>query len=290
MAEKDVGLRVTINNTKPVELIDFGKSFEALGQLYEDFVHDNGFETVAGNARLYVVDVHRGSIIADLKGFLDQASFVVDHTEVLASFMANIYDLIEFFRVQPSNRPEEKLPSRAEAQRISQVFEPVAKDGGSQISFFVNGNTAPVTINNIVVNSERANAVQNNVRRYLGPVIPDSGRFNNEVLYLEQMRGNSRTSVGDRGIIEKYSVKPVKLHFMSPAVKAEIVDRPRNPFRTTYLVDGEVSTAKGQPALYKIYEVHEVIAEKRRLSGKRKAATKRTPKGTKKKQSRKKAS
>lgn len=271
MVEKDVGLRVTISNTRPVELIDFGKSFEALGQLYEDFVHDNGFESAPGNARLYVVDVHRGSIVAELKGILDQASFVLDHVEVLAAFMANIHDLIEFFRSQSLNSPKEKLPSRAEAQRISQVFEPVAKDGGSQISFVVSGNTAPVTIKHIVVNSERANAVQNNARRYLGPTVPDSGRFNNEVLYLEQMRGNSRTSVGDRGVIERYSAKPVKLIFMSPAVKAEIVDKPRNPFRTTYLVDGEVSTARGQPALYKIYEVHEAITEKRAPSGKRTA-------------------
>lgn len=268
MADKDVGLRVTISNTKPVELIDFGKSFEALGQLYEDFVHENGFESAAGNARLYVVDVHRGSIVAELKGILDQASFVLDHVEVLAAFMANINDLIEFFRTQSSNSRKENPPSRAEAQRISQVFEPVAKDGGSQISFFVNGNTAPVTINNIVVNSERANAVQNNIRRYLGPTVPDSGRFSNEILYLEQMRGNSRTNVGDRGVIERFSAKPVKLFFMSPAVKAEIVDKRRNPFRTTYIVDGEVSTARGQPALYKIYEVHEAITDKSKEPGK----------------------
>lgn len=286
MADKDIGLRVTINNTKPVELIDFGKSFEALGQLYEDFVHDSGFETVAGNARLYVVDVHRGSIIAELKGFLDQASFVLDHAEVLAGFMTNIHDLIEFFRKQPSSKSEE-LPSRAEATRISQIFEPIAKDGGSQMSFVVTGNTAPVNITNIIVNSERANALQNSVRRYLGPAVPENGRFNNEILYLEQMRGNSRTSVGDRGIIEKYSAKPVKLHFMSPAVKAEIVDRPRNPFRTTYLVDGEVSTAKGQPALYKIYEVHDVIAEKGLRARKK---TKGPPPTAKRKRQRKRAS
>ena len=150
---------------------------------------------------------------------------------------------------------------------MAQLFEPVAKDGSSQINFNVIGNTAPVTINSIVVDSERANAIQNNVRRYLGPDIPESGNFEKEVLYLEQMRGNSRSNVGDRGIIERYSPKPVKLYFMSPDVKAAIVDKPQNPFRTTYLVDGQVSTAKGDPALYKIFHVHDTFNTKRRAKG-----------------------
>ncbi len=101
----------------------------------------------------------------------------------------------------------------------------------------------------------------------MGPAIPESGNFEKEVLYLEQMRGNSRSNVGDRGIIEKYSPKPIKLYFMSPEVKAAIVDRPQNPFRTTYLVDGQVSTAKGEPALYKIFHVHEAFGTKRRARG-----------------------
>jgi hypothetical protein len=34
-----------------------------------------------------------------------------------------------------------------------------------------------------------------------------------------------------RGIIEKSSRGPVKLHFMTPEVKASIVDKPDNPFK-----------------------------------------------------------
>lgn len=81
--EKEVELSVTLKNTKPVELVDLGQSFEALGELYASFVHEKGYEAIAGNAKLYVVDVRRGSIVADLKGILDQASFVIDHVQVL---------------------------------------------------------------------------------------------------------------------------------------------------------------------------------------------------------------
>lgn len=253
----ELELLVRLANTKPLELVDLGQSFEALGQLYTEFVHSKRYEHIADNAHLYVLDLRSGSIIASLKGILDQASFVFDHLEVLTGFLSNLNDLIQFFTAQ---EPRKELSvTRSEAMQLSKIVEPVAKDGGAQIVFEIKGNTGPVTVNNIIVASERANAIQNNVRRFLGPAIPESGNFESEVLYLQQMRGDSETSLGDRGIIEKFSRRPVKLHFMNPKVKAAIVDQPENPFKMAYIVNGEVSTARGEPALYKITEVHDAI-------------------------------
>ncbi len=98
--EKEIGLRIVLNNTKPVELVDIGLSFKALGELYESYAHEGGSEAQGSNSKLYLVSVGKGSIIADLKAILDQASFVVDHIEVLAGFMTHLTELIEFFRVQ----------------------------------------------------------------------------------------------------------------------------------------------------------------------------------------------
>jgi hypothetical protein len=54
----------------------------------------------------------------------------------------------------------------------------------------------------------------------------------------------SSSARGDRGIIEKFSHKPVKLHFMSEEVKAAILEKSQNPFLMDYVVDGVVSTAR----------------------------------------------
>lgn len=89
--------------------------------------------------------------------------------------------------------------------------------------------------------------------------MPESGLFEKEVLYLEQIRRGTKTSTGDRGVIEKFSPRPVKLLFMTEEVKAAIIDKPQNPFQMSYIIDGEVSTARGEPALYKIAKVHESI-------------------------------
>lgn len=153
----EVAFRVSLKNTKPVELVDIGQSFEALGELYEAFVHRHGYDKTPGNAKLYLVDVRRGSIIADLKGYLDQASFVLDHLDVLAGFIANMNELIEFFRLQRSLTGDD-LPTRTEAERIAKFVEPVAKDGGAQFNLAVQGNPT-INVTNIIINSERANAI-----------------------------------------------------------------------------------------------------------------------------------
>lgn len=254
---EDVALTITIRNTKPVELIDLGKSLQALGQQYEQFVHSHGYESQAGNARLYVSELETGSIIAKLQALLQQGSFVLDHIQVFAGFVGNLTDIINYFRTQ-SEKPPENI-SHDEATRLSQILEPVAKDGGASISINVTGNTAAVTVNTIVVTSESANAIQNNVRRFLGPPIPEHGRFEREVLYLQQVRGEVSSSVGDRGVIEAFSKRAVRLNFMTPAAKGAILDAPENPFKMAYVVDGQVSTVRGEPALYKISTVHETL-------------------------------
>jgi hypothetical protein len=73
------------------------------------------------------------------------------------------------------------------------------------------------------------------------------------------------------GVIERFSTEPVKLHFMTPESKAAILDRPY-PFKLAHVIDGQVSTVKGEPALYKVTHVHETIGEEpKRVTAKKPA-------------------
>jgi hypothetical protein len=269
----DVAFQVKYETDRPVELADLGESFRALGKQYEDYVHRHGFDQTPGNARLYVSELRTGSILLILKNMLEQGSMVIKDFDVLAGFITNLSELIEYFR-KPKPTPPAEI-TREDASRLSRIVEPAAKDGGSNISFTFIGNTAPIHVTNITVNSESANAIQNNVRRFLGPAVPDPGSFQSEVLYLHQMRGDPMSKVGDRGVIEKFSNKPVKLHFMTPESKAAILDTPF-PFKVAHVIDGQVSTVKGEPALYKVTNVHETLG----AVAKRKPAKKSTRKIT----------
>ena len=245
--------------SKPIELADLGESFLAFGRQYEDYIWQDGHDQIVGNVRLCITALEQGSIIVRLKEILDQASFVLDASDVFAGFVGNLKEVFDYFRTQTPPASPAHMITDTDARNIFRIVEPVAKDGGAALHINVVNNTAPVTVNNFVVTHEQANAVQNNARRFLSAQIPESGPFSNEVIYLDQMRGDSTSKVGDRGIIEKFSMRPVKLHFMSPEVKEAIVGKPENPFQMAYVVDGQVSTVKGKPALYKITAVHEAI-------------------------------
>lgn len=253
-----VTFEIKYDNGRPVELSDLGESFRALGRQYEEYVTRHGYDHQPGNAKLYISEVRSGSIIVILKNLLEQGSMVLKDFDVLAGFITNLYDLIDYFRT-PKPQPPTEI-TKDDASRLSRIVEPVAKDASGTVSFTFVGSSGPISITNIIINNETANAIQNNVRRFLGPTAPEPGAFQHEVLYLHQMRGDPMSNVGDRGVIERFSTKPVKLHFMTPEAKAAVLDRPY-PFKVAHVVDGQVSTVKGEPALYKVTNVHETIGD-----------------------------
>ena len=106
-------------------------------------------------------------------------------------------------------------------------------------------------------NSEQANAVQNRVRRFLGPSLPRVLTFQREPLYLVQVRDDPKGQVGDRGVVEKFSNRPVRLQFMNEVAKRAVLESSENPFKLVFIVDGEVGYVEDRPALYKISYVHE---------------------------------
>jgi hypothetical protein len=163
-------LTLVFDNQRPVDVTDLGRSLQALGREYEEFVVGR-FEPPPVNSRLYVAHVESGSIILTLQALLDQASFMVKHIEVFAGFIANLQEIIDFLLTQQGKAKAPAAISHSSVERISTIVEPVAKDGGSNLTITLNvsGNTAPVLVQPIIINSERANALQNSARRYLGP-------------------------------------------------------------------------------------------------------------------------
>jgi hypothetical protein len=107
--------------------------------------------------------------------------------------------LIQFF-LGVIKLEKELQPSKREAHNIVQMFEPSAKDFGSQLNLQITGD---VHIHQFTYNSQQANAVQNAARRYLGPQLPAIEIRHDALLRLHQVRGDVAAKVGDRGIIER---------------------------------------------------------------------------------------
>ncbi|MGA2793553.1 MAG: hypothetical protein ABSE69_08460 [Roseiarcus sp.] len=247
-------LRFEIQNSRPVDLLDLTGALSALGEAYQDYVTKSGFDVERGNVRLSIREIRTGSIIADLASIADQASFVLDHIDVIAGFAASFNDILQRLLLVPASGSPQ-IPTKREAAQAIAVMEPIAKDGGAQLFLNVAGD---LHINHNY-NSQQANAIQNSAHRLLGPSLPVNQIYQDQILALYQVRGDASSMVGDKGIIEGIAPNPAKLLFASEQVKNQVVGQPENPFQKLFIVDVEARATEGKVRLYRVLAVKSVI-------------------------------
>lgn len=198
-------------------------------------------------------------MIASFVPTADQISWVIEHKALLGGFVTMIGDVVQFLLGAAPAAKE--APAKKAIERISQIVEPVAKDGGSQLMVFAS-DAANVTVNQIVIDSRDANALQNAARRLASKGLPAETYEKAVLLTLAQVKNDPTAKTGDRGIIEKIGTRAVRLRFMSPAVKSAVLDlQGQNPLHCAFVVDVRVLAIGGEPRVYEILAVDDVIPE-----------------------------
>lgn len=245
-------LTFVVENKRPVDLQDLASSMSAFAREFTEYASDRG-APAADQFRLGVREIRSGSIIADLVPMSEQLTWVVDHAEIIGGFVTHVKEIIEFLLYLKG-----KAPSKKQAERVAQIVEPVAKDAGAVTNIIA--QTGAVVFNNCTINSVDANAIQNAARRFVGPAMPAEAIEKGVILTLAQVKNDPSSKTGDKGVIEKISHRPAKLHFLTSDAKAAIIDMEgRNPFRCAFLVDAKVHFIDGIPKLYEIHAVRDVI-------------------------------
>lgn len=251
-------LVVEIRNERPVDVVDLATSLSALGRSFQEYMSEAVGEP-AGNISLGVERIESGSIVATLVPTVEQMTWLWEHRGDVAGFVTHIKDIAEYLL---GSAPVAKaLIGKKEIERTAQIVEPVAKDNGAQFNISARDNSRVIV--NYIINSRDANALQNAARRITGEHVAKAEEFERGVLMvLEQVKNNPNARTGDRGIIEKISPKAVRLRFAGADVKNAILDLAGiNPLRCAYLVDVRVHYAGGEPKLYEVLSVEEVLPD-----------------------------
>jgi hypothetical protein len=147
--------------------------------------------------------------------------------------------------------------NKSDLDNFSKIVEPVAKDMAAQLNVSVNDGSTVVM--NFGLTSIEANAVQNAIGRQtmLRPDDIEQDFFEREALFFYQTRDDVKAQTGDKGVIERFSDKPVKLLFASEEVKRAVLEVEENIFRLVFIVDVRVHKVSGRVAAYTVYRVHE---------------------------------
>ncbi|MFZ1523310.1 MAG: hypothetical protein WAT22_00740, partial [Saprospiraceae bacterium] len=145
-----------------------------------------------------------------------------------------------------------------EFKEISTILNPIAKDKGSQfnISTTVNGN---VTLN-FNINSNESNAIQNifdkEIKKLKLPEQKD-GIEERVILTFFQARSDLNSKIGNKGLIESLSKKPMNIIFDNEDLKVEILHSDVNPLKTAFLVDIKIEAINEKTIIYRIIKLHE---------------------------------
>jgi hypothetical protein len=252
----DIRLVIKIENNNPIELIDLTKSLVALANQFDSFISKHADSKENREAKLYVKEIKSGSVIFELIEIATIGVIAfIENTNTIIEFGKFFKKTIDYFLKNEGEKPD-LLPN--DYKEFSTILNPVSKDNGSQfnLSTTVNGNVEM----HFHVNSTETNAIQNLIKNELDklkePEIPENPK-ERVLLVWYQARTDIKSKVGNKGIIEEISKKPLNITFENEALKEELIHGDINPFRTAYIVDVKVMTVQEKPTVYKILKLHE---------------------------------
>ena len=248
-------LRVEIKNDHPIALDDLAASLGALSDEYREWVQESSDVAVTDDLHLFVRELRSGSTIADLVALAPVALPFVENANTVIDFASYLKFAIGALLKRDNQTAE--LPQHS-YKNLPSILEPIAKDSGSQlnVSTVVNGDV------NIYLHVDHveANAAQNAARRSLKESAqPVTGLHQQVAMSMHQARNDVKSSAGDRAIIESIYPKAVKVVFASEELKRQVLQRAENPFEGGYLIDVQVETINGRPAIYKVLTIHDTL-------------------------------
>lgn len=248
-------LRVIFENRKPVELLDLTASLTALAEEFKTYIEQSHPEDSVADVSLYVHELRKGSIISDLIAYSPALLGYIGYANTIGDFVKHIKAGVDWLSGDAATNDALAPLSKQTTENIATLVEPVAKDGGSNITISNLAENASVVIN---INSQQANAIQNRAQRHIRSFKELKHGLHEKVLmHWFQARKDGNTGVGDRAIIESISPKPVKTICATDSLKSAMVMSTANPFQEAFLVDVVVETVNEKPALFKVTRLHE---------------------------------
>ena len=253
---QDIRLVIKIENKNPIELIDLTKSLVSLATQFDSYVVKNADCKQNREAKLYIKEIKSGSVILEL---IELATIgiipFIENTNTIIGFAEFCKKTLNYFLKKEGEKPE---LSPSDYKEFSSILTPVAKDNGSQfnLSTTVNGNVEL----HLHLNSTETNAIQNIIKEEIEQLkIPEQlNEIQPSVLMTwYQARNDTKSKIGNKGVIEEISKKPLNITFESDEIKETMLHSDINPFNTAYVVDVKIQTIQDKPAAYKVVKMHE---------------------------------
>lgn len=256
---RDTRLCIKISHSSPVEINEFASTMNAFGSLFESFCKYNADSTDGRKAKLYIEKIEHGSIEINLVETVSALALpLIESMNLIMDFAGHLKRVYDYYANGRGTKPE---LSEAECRDFRRSLNVVSGDNKGEMEVYATSGHAGAVYNNCVVLQLAGNAAQNRLDREaerLREEAPHTDRFDKVLMTVYQMRGDLNQTAGNKARIDEISTRSLPVRFDSDSIKSRILGIADNPTRKAFLVDVEVKTAEGRPAVYNVVALHDV--------------------------------
>lgn len=250
-------IELRIENTRPVDLVEFSKSLTALANEFVVYANRDGANKDEKQARLYIHEVRKGSIIVELIEYVMATGIpLFDAANTLIQFHGYIGGLLD--KLTANKKAELNNVPNNELSNIHSFLTPIVTDGNATINISItNGDNSP-----IIIDSIQARKAQNCVTTMLAErsTVVASNVYNDMLLTFEQVKKDKNDMTkSNKGRIDALSDKAMIITFATQELKEQILYGEHNPLQSIFVVNVEVQTVGGVPKAYKVTDLSDIM-------------------------------
>jgi len=264
MLESNGYLSITLRHSEPVEINDFAGLFAGLSGQFEAYLKAEHPE-LRGKAQMYVREVRRGSIVAELVPNIPDLIGIIDSFLIVTGFAAifsrRIRTLIQGQFVSDAKK--------SDIREIGQTIRSVSRDNKGEMRMeavrYRDGLlTTELEITFDTRDARKAIETLDRQKESLDET--ESVDYERVLMTFErpsiaQADVNKRT--GERVVVEDIADKSRALIYASSMAEQVIKDELRNSheniFKRGFIVDLNVTLSQGRPVGYAVTHVHQII-------------------------------
>jgi len=247
-------IEYTLNYTNPVELTAFTKALTSFNTEYRKYISENYNGEHPYDAKLYIEKIKEGSIVAKIVEYSKIAIPFLTEANTILEFGTYLKTTYSFFKGDSVEKPKYDL---VDLENLQSILAP-STDTNCSTNIEIKGDGNNVMV--LQIDSAQANEMTNriiNAKKELK--IPSENIHYKQAFYWNQVSKPIESNTGKTGIIEAITVNKLKVEFDNDDIRNKMIFGNENPLKTFYIVDVEVHNVRGEPKMYKILNLHEIV-------------------------------
>ena len=254
---------VVIENTDPIDLLDFTASLTGLAREHEARVRVQRPGLDLDETRLLIVEVRKGSIILEMLPALAPIITNVEYANTAIDFVKHMAGMVGQLKL-PGGRLDD--PTTAQLKNLGDTVQSIVRDSTGRLKIEARYKHGKV-LQELVIEKDDAVVIEANVTGQRREIEQSKSVAYPRVLMrlhqssVEDLRVGKRTS--EKGIVESIDMTPRTLIYVSDLagqrIKEEIMKPDGNPFQKGFVIDLDVETVGGKPRAYRVIEVYDII-------------------------------